>query len=125
MMTEMINKEGKNSKLISLVLLHITFMIYSLAAVCSKQAGSQGALNIKFICYYGLTLIILVVYAVLWQQNLKRMSLITAYANKAVTVIWGLVWGVIFYQEKVRWNQILGIAIIVIGICIMVREKEE
>ena len=35
----------------------------------------------------------LVVYAVGWQQVIKHLPLTTAYANKAVTVVWGILLG--------------------------------
>lgn len=119
------NSEGKNKKILNFLLLHLTFFIYSLAAVFSKMAGSQQTINKQFVLCYGLVLLILVVYAFLWQQNLKKMNLVSAYSNKAVTVVWGMVWGVLIYNEQVTWNRLLGALIIIIGVCIMASEWRE
>ena len=38
-------------------------------------------------------LLALVTYAAGWQQVIKHLPLTTAYANKAVTVVWGILAG--------------------------------
>ncbi len=118
-------KSASKSKVGAMVFLHVTFFIYSLASVFSKKAGSEDTINLKFIFFYGMALFILMLYAVLWQQNLKHLPLVTAYANKAVTVIWGLVWGILLWQEKVSINNILGAVIIMFGVCLIATEEKE
>ena len=46
---------------------------------------------------------ILGIYAIGWQQVIKRMPLTTAYANKAVTLVWGLVWGLLLFHEQLNY----------------------
>ena len=55
-------------------------------------------------------------YAIAWQQIIKRLALTTAFANKAVTIVWGIIWGIIFFQEHVSVNQIVGAIIVIIGV---------
>lgn len=76
------------------LLLHVILGIYAGSSVCSKPAAQQPFLSAAFIVLYGLMLLALVTYAVGWQQVIKHLPLTTAYANKAVTVVWGilLVW---------------------------------
>ncbi|MCO7108745.1 hypothetical protein NIA69_05595 [Gemmiger formicilis] len=50
-------------------------------------------MSAAFIVLYGLMLLALVTYAVGWQQVIKHLPLTTAYANKAVTVVWGILLG--------------------------------
>ena len=52
------------------------------------------------------------------QQILKELPLTVAFANKAVTVIWGIVWGLMFFNETVRPIQLIGASMIIIGIII-------
>ena len=108
-----------------MVFLHLTFLVYSLASVFSKKAGAEEVFSIKFLLFYGMVLFILMLYAVLWQQNLKRLPLVTAYANKAVTVIWGMVWGVLLWQEKVSLNNIIGAVIIMFGVAMIATEEKK
>ena len=49
--------------------------------------------------------------AIGWQQVIKRIPLTTAFANKAVTVVWGLVWGALFFREAVTPGKLLGAAL--------------
>ena len=79
-------------------------------------------MSLKFLFFYGLVLVDLVIYAILWQQILRKLSLVTAYANKAVTVIWGVIWGLIIFQETITIWKIIGAVIIITGIYMVVVE---
>ena len=105
-------------------LLHILMLIFSSSSICSKLAAQEAFLSVRFCMYYGMVLFILVIYAVCWQQILKKLPLVTAYANKAVTILWGLIWGRLFFGEQVTIQKIIGAIIIVGGIYLVVSEKE-
>ena len=106
------------TKLKTLFILHILLMVYSMSGICSKMAAGQNFLSFKFCLFYSCVIILLAVYAVVWQQIIKRLPLTTAYANKAVTVAWGLVWGIIFFYENVTFGKVAGIFIVIAGIVI-------
>lgn len=108
-----------------LLLLHAIMLLYSVSTICSKLAAGETLLSIKFILLYGGLLFILFVYAILWQQVLKKMPLTTAYANKAVVIIWGLVWGSLFFGEQITVQKILGSLVIIIGVGLVVTDKNE
>jgi drug/metabolite transporter (DMT)-like permease len=57
-------------------------------------------------------------FALAWQQVLKHMSLTFAFTNKPITIIWGLIWGVLVFHEHVTWKMILGSAVILLGIMV-------
>lgn len=109
----------------SLILLHTLLFVYSMCGIASKTAAQAPFLSGKFIFFYGIVLLGLVVYAVFWQQILKVLPLTTAYVNKAVTIIWGLLWGAVFFGEKVTWNKLLGTVIIILGIYFVITGEEE
>lgn len=105
-------------------LLHCLLLFYSLGAVCSKMAGKAEFLSAPFIFYYSLVLLNLFIYAILWQQILKRIPLITAFANKAIVVVWGMIWGVLLFKETISiWN-VIGTIVIILGIFMVVRSDE-
>lgn len=108
----------------TMIFLHVLLAVYSLAAVCSKIASGSSFLSGKFIIFYGLLLVILFGYAVAWQQVLKRIPLITAFANKAVTVIWGLLWGLILFDEGITVPKVIGSVVIIAGIITVVKSDE-
>lgn len=107
--------------------LHILLMFYAIGGIFSKSASGETFLSTKYLLYYGALLLILVVYAVFWQMILKKIPLTVAMANKSVTVIWGLIYGWLFFDEKISLMNVIGAAIIMIGIVIVVnadRDKE-
>lgn len=104
------------------ILLHIVLLLYSVCGIFSKLASDEKFLSLEFLFFYSIVIVILFVYAILWQQILKKMSLTTAYLNKSIVVIWGIVWGGIFFKEKITINMIIGAIIIMFGILIVVSD---
>ena len=72
-----------------------------------------------------MVLFILALYAIGWQQVIKRLPLITAYASKAVTVIWGVVWGMLVFKEHITFTNVIGAVVIIGGILLVVSEEEK
>ena len=107
------------------LLLHVILGVYAGSSVCSKLAARQPFLSAAFILLYGLMLAALVVYAVGWQQVIKHLPLTTAYANKAVTVVWGILLGLAVFGEAVTLRQVIGAVIIICGIVLFVRADNE
>lgn len=106
------------------VLLHILILLFSFSSVFSKLASGHDFLSFEFCLFYGLAIFILGIYAILWQQILKKFTLTTAFLNKAVTVIWGIVLGYIILGEGIKLNMIIGAIIVLIGVCIVVKDDE-
>lgn len=98
------------------LLLHALLMFLSLADVASKYAAGFSFLSIGFVMCYGIVLGILFVYALGWQQVIKRMPLTTAYANRGATVVWGIVWGALLFSEAITFPKLLGAVMIIGGI---------
>lgn len=100
----------------SLFALHILFIIYSISSVLSKFAGQFEFLSPQFFLYYLIVLILLCLYALGWQQALKRMPLTQAFANKAITVVWGIIWGAFFFGETISLGKCIAALLIIFGI---------
>ena len=84
--------------------LQLSLLFSSLSGVASKMAAKQPFLSLPFCFYYGLVLLIMVGYAFVWQQ--------------------GMIWGALFFQEKITWNMILGAVVIFFGIYLVVTSDE-
>ncbi len=97
-------------------LLHLLLMVYSMSGICSKKAAGTQFLSLEFCLYYGAIIALLGLYAIGWQQIIKRLPLTTAFANKAVTVVWGLVWGMVFFHEEITPGKIAGALLVVGGV---------
>lgn len=104
--------------------LHIMLMIYSMSGICSKMAAKQTFLSFRFCMYYALIIMLLGFYAIRWQQVIKRLPLTTAFANKAVTVVWGIIWGAVFFGESITPGKIIGAILVIVGVVIYARADE-
>ncbi|MEF2655711.1 MAG: transporter [Eggerthellaceae bacterium] len=107
-----------NKRAVVLIALHVLLLFYSLSGIFSKNAAYQPFLSVSFVLLYGGMLAVLFIYAIGWQQIIKRLPLTVAFANKAVTVVWGIVWGVLFFGETVNAQMILGALLVIAGIVI-------
>ena len=113
------------SKIKTLFLLHIMLMVYLLSGICSKLAAGEKFLSPKFCLYYAIIILLLGFYAIGWQQIIKRLPLTTAFANKAVTVVWGIIWGFVFFQERVTIGKIIGAMLVIVGVVLFATSDEK
>ena len=114
---------SKNTK--TILALNVLLMFFSLGGIFSKLAAKQSFLSLKFILCYGALLLIMFVYAIGWQQIIKRLPLTMAYANRAITIVWGIIWGLLFFNEKLNVGKIIGAVIVIAGVLLYVTESEE
>lgn len=107
------------------IVLHLIILLYSLSSICSKMASSKPFLSLEWCIFYGLVIVLLGVYAIFWQRILGKINLNIAYASKAVTLIWGTLWGILLFHETISWNNILGGIIVVVGVILVVTSGEK
>ena len=110
-----------NRRALTLIALHLLLLVYSLSGIFSKNAAAQEFLSVPFMLFYAGMLAVLFVYAIGWQQILKRMALSAAFANKAVTVVWGMLWGWLIFGETISLINMLGAALVILGVIIYAR----
>lgn len=100
-------------------------LMESVSSVCSKLASAQPFLSFRFCLYYACTIAILGIYAIGWQQVIKRIPLTTAYANKAVNVVWGAVWGMVIFREQLTFGKLSGAILVIIGVVLFATADRE
>lgn len=103
--------------------LHFILLIYSVAGIFSKLASGYDFLSYGFIFFYVLVLVVLFVFAIIWQQILKKIPLNTAYANKSIIIIWGILWGRLFFNEMITINKVIGALVIIIGLFLVITDE--
>ena len=106
-----------------ILMLQIVFFIYSIISVVAKFASAQEPFSLNFILLYGLELCVLGVYAILWQQLIKRMELSVAYSNKAVVLLWAMVFGALLFKEQITLTKVAGILLVIVGIVVLNSEE--
>lgn len=109
---------------LKLVLLtQLIVFLYSVVSMLSKIASglmeTYGFWSFQFILLFCGMICCLGIYAILWQQILKKVELITAYVHKSTTLIWSMLWSVTLFQETIAWNNFVGVLIVVAGIMLV------
>ena len=91
----------------------------SLSSIFSKLASREPFLSLPYILCFGGIIFILGLYAVLWQQVLKKIPLSVAMANKPVALVLSLLWAFLFFKEQLSLKVILGVAFMLCGIIVI------
>ena len=105
----------RKNTLLDFGLLYFSFAVYSVAAVCSKLASIQTDMKMTILFIVG-EIAVLALYAMLWQHVLKRFPLIVAMSSKGITVIFGLLWSVLLFREHITTYNVIGSAMVILGI---------
>lgn len=111
-------------KIGDILALQVVFLIYSVNSIVAKLASEQERFGLLFFVFYALEVVILGIYAILWQQIIKKFELSVAYANKAVTLLWAMIWGALLFKEQITLPKVAGICLVIVGIIIL-NSKEE
>ena len=69
-------------------------------------------------------MVILGVYAIVWQQLIKKFEISVAYANKAMGLLWSIVWAILIFKDAVTIKNVIGVVIVIIGTMIVNSEDE-
>ena len=117
-MTELNTTQKQSWK--PVLFLQAIVVIFTLSGVFGKLA-TQGHsfMSPAFLLFVGLDILVLAVYALFWQQALKRFDLHVAYANRASSVIWSLLWASIIFHETITVMNMIGTACILGGILLV------
>lgn len=104
--------------------LHFILLLYSFVGVFMKLAFQNEMFSFKFFLFAGLAVLFLGIYAIVWQQVLKKMPLTVAFTNKAICIVWGMLWGALFLGDQITWYKILGSLIVFPGVVLVVSSNE-
>ena len=69
----------KKTKIRDICILQAVIAVYTLSTVFAKFASGQEFLSFEFILFYGIEMVILGLYAIIWQQLIKSTSMIYSY----------------------------------------------
>ncbi|MBE6567459.1 MAG: transporter [Ruminococcaceae bacterium] len=110
-------KQGKTRRItpLQILLLQAVVLVYTTSGIFAKLASERGFLSIGFILLYGAEIAVLGIYAVLWQQMIKRVDLSFAYANRAVAIAWSMLWAAVIFGETITAQNLIGVGIVLIG----------
>ncbi len=106
----------KKIRWIDILVLQGAVLLFSGASILSKLASGETFLSTEYLIYFIAEIGVLGVYAIIWQQLLKRFELSVAYANKAMVLLWYMLWYLVVFKEKITIMNIVGVALAILGI---------
>ena len=98
-----------------ILVLQIVIAIYTLSTVMAKLASGQPLFSVGFFGFYGAELLILGIYALPWQQRIKIFDLSVAYTNRAMALLWPLIWAVVTFKDNITVKKVKGVALVIAG----------
>lgn len=104
---------SKISKIIALLLINL---LYASVGIFTKLASQQEFLSWAYIFSFSGAVAVIGIYAILWQQIIRKIELSTAYIFKGTTIIFTMLFAHWLFGEQITWNNVLGAIIIIVGI---------
>lgn len=109
-------KSSSNLTFRSAAILLLVYLFYSTVSLATKFTSLQEFLSLKYFLGLAIVVAMLGVYAIIWQQVLKRIELTTAYMFKGTSLVFVLLFSALIFNETITvWN-IVGASLIVGGI---------
>ena len=115
----------KTIRIRDIVFLQLVIMFYTGSSIMAKFAAAQELFSMPFLLFYGAEIMILGIYAICWQQVIKRFELSVAYANRAMVLVWSLLWAVVIFHDRVTFKNLAGIALVIAGTVIVNKAEKE
>ncbi len=111
-------------RIFALIGLQMAVFLYACTGYFTKMAARESFLSFRFCFFYACMIGLLGVYAILWQQFLKRFPLTTCYASRAMSSVWTMLIAFVAFRETISWNMILGAFVIITGVYMVVTADE-
>ncbi len=103
--------------------LHLCILIFSMTEIFGKLAANtykaEGMHSAKLYIFLFLMLFVCVFYAFCWQKIIKHFELHTAYANRAMYLVWSQIWASVIFSEVITPRNILGMLIVMTGVILV------
>ena len=99
-------------------------MLYACVSLFTKYASQQSFMSWNYILGLVGAIGVMGLYAVLWQQVLKRIELSLAYMFKGSSLIFVMLLVHVLFDEQITWNNVVGTIIIISGIVLFANSAE-
>ena len=96
-------------------------LVYACTSIFTKMASRQKMLSWPYLQWIAGAIGVMGVYAILWQQVIKRMPLSTAYMFKGTSLIFILLISGLMLGEAITINNVIGSVIIILGIALFAK----
>lgn len=112
------SKNYFNNKKNILFLIVVAVLFESFTNPLLKIGSTYPFLSSKYLLCFFAAVLVLGVYALIWQIILEYVPLVTAYLRKGLSYILVFLWAGLLFHEVITAKQIVGIVIIFIGMVV-------
>lgn len=112
---------SKDSRLPVYAALIAANLVYAFESVFVKLASGQDFLSAGYFLYMGCAVGVLGLFALIWQQIIRRIPISEAYMFKGTALIFVLLLSVILFGESISPANVIGACMIVSGIVLFAR----
>ena len=95
--------------------------LYACVGICTKMASQQEMMSWPYMLWFEGAVGIIGVYAILWQQILRRVDVSLAFMFKGTTLVFSMCIAAWLFGEPITIPNIIGSAIIITGIVLLSR----
>ncbi|MBR5378402.1 MAG: EamA family transporter [Bacteroidales bacterium] len=96
-------------------------LVYACTSIFTKMASRQIMLSWPYLLWIAGAIVVMGVYALLWQQIITRMPVSTAYMFKGTSLVFVLLFSALLFGEMITITNIIGSMIIVLGIILFAK----
>ena len=96
-------------------------LVYACTSIFTKMASRQKMLSWPYLLWIAGAIGVMGVYAILWQQVIKRMPLSTAFMFKGTSLVFVLLISSLLFSEAITVNNVIGSVIIIFGIALFAK----
>lgn len=112
----------KIGKLISLITVNL---LYAIVLILNRMASIYAPLSLGYVLLLSISVIVLTIYALSWQQIIKRMPISDAYMFKGTSIVFVLLLSACFFEEIITWQNVVGSITIILGIALFAKADKE
>lgn len=96
-------------------------LVYACTSIFTKMASRQEMLSWPYFLWIVGAIVVMGVYALLWQQVITSLPISTAYMFKGTSLIFVLLFSALLFGESITLSNIIGSVIIVFGIILFAK----
>lgn len=108
----------------NIVLLLGVNLLYALVSLMAATVARLPLFSLLFLLGVGGVFVLFGLYAIVWQQLLKRLPLSLAYMFKGTSLLFVLLLSALFLDDAITWQNLVGAALIIVGIVLFARADE-
>lgn len=99
-------------------------LLYALVSLLAAMVARLPMFSLMFLLGVGGVFLLFGLYAIVWQQLLKRLPLSLAYMFKGTSLLFVLLLSALFLGDAITWQNLVGAVLIIVGIVLFARADE-